>query len=142
MYTIKQKYYAILSLVWLTVIAGIAGSIIGDSYLFHELATIKEQEFDLSLWAIWALAPTLCVFIVCLVSLWWRARWAKHGFTMAYFVCILMTPFMGPMIESGFSALLLELAYTVDGAFIALIYFSDLKMNFSIAETPIIINDA
>ena len=131
MKTKTPNYYIFLSLVWITGILDIVISFLCDGYLPADLVKFKESLMDQYHWQLFAvIIPIILVFLASLIALWWKARWARHGFTISFLLCVAVTPAFGPMIENGVSACMIIFTHTIDGAFIALLYFSEWDQQF------------
>jgi len=124
------------------VIVSVVVSMVTESTLPEPLRAYLEAEVeaDITTWDLVMLAtgiPLLILLIVSSVGLFffWRPARVLYSITMA--AGLVMTPFFGPYVDSGWGTMFDQAAIVVSGAILALIYFSPLKVLY---ERPKIVD--
>ena len=69
--------------------------------------------------------------IVCIIGLWMLRRWARTLYMALLIAGVVIVPFAGPYVETGWSYGLYALANLLGGVIVALSYWSPVSAHFA-----------
>jgi len=73
--------------------------------------------------------------LVASVGLLFFARWARPIFSVGVLVTTAGTIFSGPLVQSSLETAIFEVGMVLDGALIAVMYFSEVKHEFDVTNS-------
>ncbi|MBW4490758.1 MAG: hypothetical protein KME12_23540 [Trichocoleus desertorum ATA4-8-CV12] len=131
----RKNFRRLLVLSWLLVIPVVIVSFATETSLPPELQNYLERVESAPLAngeiVLATVNTTFIVFALVLAAGLFRfRRWAKTLLPMYYVLGLLLLPFNGPYVESGWATVLIHSGVTLDGVILALVFFSPLKESF------------
>lgn len=132
----KSQFKSLVAISWLLILAAIYAGIVAESQLpsvlNNYLEAELEKDFTISEIVIFAFALAA---MVSNIGLFFFARWARPVFATSVTITTAGMVFFGPTVQTALETSVYEVSLLIDGALIALIYFSELKSEFNASHT-------
>ncbi|WP_372836255.1 hypothetical protein [Pontibacterium sp.] len=114
---------------------GLFGTFSAEATLPPELSAYIERQYQTDLSIIdWVLAAFALGAIVSLIGMFTFSKWARPLFS----ICVLATTsgmvLTGPVVQTALETAIYEVSMVLDGALIALMYFSEIRNEFSVSK--------